>query len=109
MRADDLLVWPIEFGPAFGWRRVFDATALQAAANGGDVGLICASRAAPGPGHVCAVVPETAAAQARRDVDGHIELLLQSQAGAVNFRRGSGTRPWWNDALLRDRGFFVHG
>lgn len=62
-----------------------------------------------GPGHVCAVVPETAAAQARRDADGHDELPLQSQAGAVNLRRGSGTRAWWNDALFRDRGFFVHG
>ena len=108
MRADDLLAWLIDFGPAFGWRRVFDATALQTAANDGGIGLVCADRAAPGPGHICAVVPESAAAAARRDADGNVVLPLQSQAGAVNFRRATGSRAWWNDALYRDRGFFVH-
>lgn len=37
MRADDLHAWLIEFGASFGWQRVFDATALQAAANGGGI------------------------------------------------------------------------
>jgi hypothetical protein len=46
MRADDLLGWLIRCGPAFGWRRVFDGSALQATANGGGIGLICADRAA---------------------------------------------------------------
>lgn len=107
MRADHLLEWLIEFGAAFGWRRVFDATALQNAANEGGIGVICADRAAPGPGHVSIVVPETADAQAQRDADGNVVSPLQSQAGAVNFRRRT-TRDWWNDAIFRDRVFFAH-
>lgn len=109
MRADDLLAWLIEFGPTFGWRRVFDASALQAAANAGGAGLVCADRDAAGrPGHITVVVPESPAAQAVRDPDGHVLLPVQSQAGAVNFRRGTAGRAWWDDAMFRDRGFFVH-
>jgi hypothetical protein len=108
MRADDLLSWLLEFGPGFGWRRVFDATALQNAANEGGIGVICADRAAPGPGHISIVVPETAEAKAERDADGNVESPLQSQAGAENFRRRT-TRDWWNDDIFKDRVFFVHG
>ena len=109
LRADDLLAWLIEFGATFGWRRVFDATALQMAANGGGIGLVCADRDAAGrPGHITVVVPESTAAPARRDADGNVELPVQSQAGAVNFRRSTGDRAWWDDAMFRDRGFFVH-
>lgn len=108
MRADDLLAWLIEFGAAFGWRRVFDGSALQTAANEGGIGVICADRAMPGPGHISIVVPETADAQAQRDADGHVVSPLQSQAGAENFRRRT-TRDWWNDEIYRDRVFFVHG
>lgn len=107
MRADDLLGWLLEFGAGFGWRRVFDASALQNAANAGGIGVICADRAAPGPGHISIVVPETADAQAQRDVDGNVVSPLQSQAGAENFRRRT-TRDWWNDGIYRDRVFFVH-
>lgn len=107
MRADDLLSWLIEFGPAFGWRRVFDLTALQAAANSGGIGIACADRAAPGPGHITIVVPESTSAAAQRDPDGNVTSPLQSQAGAGNFRR-SVTRDWWNDGIYRDRGFFSH-
>lgn len=107
MRADDLLEWLIEFGAAFGWRRVFDASALQNAANEGGIGVICADRRAPGPGHISIVVPETEQARAQRDADGNVVSPLQSQAGAENFRRRT-TRDWWNDDIYRDRGFFVH-
>jgi hypothetical protein len=95
MRADDLHAWLIEFGPMFGWQRVFDATALQSAANGGSVGIVCADRDAEGkPGHISIVVPETDTRRAKRDADGHITLPLQSQAGAVNFRYSTGDRAW---------------
>lgn len=109
LRADDLLAWLIEFGPSFGWRRVFDATALQDAANQGGIGLICADREASGlSGHITVVVPETAQVKAVRDPDAHVVLPVQSQAGAQNFRRSTGNKAWWEDAKFRDRGFFVH-
>ena len=111
MRADHLLAWLSDFGPQFGWQRVIDATALQAAANAGGVGVICAARDAVGlPGHITVVLPETAALPAIRDADGHVLLPVQSQAGAVNCARfrdpGNGT--WWRDRKFRDWGFFVH-
>lgn len=110
MRADDLYAWLVDIGPQFGWRRVFDATALQDAANGGGVGLICADRAQEGkPGHITVVVPETDAHRAKRDVDGNVEQPLQSQAGSTNHRYGSAGKNWWKDPqVFRARGFFVH-
>jgi len=109
MRADDLFAWLIDMGPRFGWRRVFDATALQDAANAGGVGLICADRAAEGrPGHITVVVPEDAVHHALRDADGNVAQPLQSQAGAVNRRFGSAGNNWWMGGEFRDRGFFTH-
>lgn len=110
LRADDLLAWLQEYGARYGWRAVFDATALQQAANAGGVGIICADRATDGrPGHITVVVPETAAAKAQRDADGFISMPVQSQAGASNIARFVGSTAWWQDIVLfRDRGFFVH-
>lgn len=109
MRADDLFAWLVDMGPRFGWRRVFDASALQAAANAGGVGIICADREAQGrPGHITVVVPEDATHRAVRDADGHVTQPLQSQAGAVNKRFGSAGPSWWLGSEFRDRGFFVH-
>jgi hypothetical protein len=109
MRADDLFAWLVAFGPQFGWRRVFDATALQDAANAGGVGVVCADREADGkPGHITLVVPETAVDRARRDADRNVTLPLQSQAGAVNFSYSVVGRPWWEDSAFREFGYFVH-
>ncbi len=109
MRADDLYAWLGEFGPSFGWRRVMDATALQAAANGGGVGLICADRATPGrPGHITVVVPEDADHTAQRDADGNVTQPLQTQAGAVNRRYGSAGKSWWTGVQFLGAVFYVH-
>jgi hypothetical protein len=110
MRADDLYTWLGEFGPAFGWRRVFDTTALQDAANAGGIGLVVADRLEIGrPGHITVVVPESGAYQALRDVDGNVLLPLQSQAGASNHAYSTIGRDWWNDQQFADQdGFFVH-
>ena len=109
MRADDLYAWLVDAGPAFGWRPVFDATALQATANAGGVGIICADREAQGrAGHITVVVPEDATHGAERDADGNVTQPLQSQAGAKNFRFGSAGKSWWLGTEFRDRGFFVH-
>jgi hypothetical protein len=109
MRADDLFAWLVDMGPRFGWRRVFDATALQGAANRGGVGLVCADRDVPGqPGHITVVVPENGPHRATRDADGHVLQPLQTQAGARNLRYGSAGPNWWLGSEFRDRGFFVH-
>jgi hypothetical protein len=109
MRADDLFAWLVDMGPRFGWTRVFDATALQNAANAGGVGVICADRASPGkPGHITLVVPEDASHRAVRDADGNVTQPLQTQAGAVNRRFGSAGPNWWMGSEFRDRGFFIH-
>jgi hypothetical protein len=109
MRADDLHQWLIEYGEQFGWRRVFDATALQSAANAGGVGVICADRAAAGlPGHISIVIPEDAAHEAVRDADGHVTQPLQTQAGGKNFRYGSAGPQWWLGKQFQSFVFFVH-
>lgn len=109
LRADDLFAWLMDSGQLFGWRRVFDATALQGAANAGGVGLICADRDAPGkPGHITVVVPEVGTHRAERDADGHVLQPLQTQAGARNFRYGNAGPNWWLHSDFRDHGFFVH-
>lgn len=110
MRADDLFAWLSQFGPAFGWRRVFDATALQESANGGGLGVIVADRLEAGrPGHITLVVPETAQRRALSDADGNVLLPLQSQAGARNTAYSTLSRDWWNDQQFADEdGFFVH-
>jgi len=109
MRADVLFAWLVDIGPRFGWRRVFDASALQDAADAGGVGLVCADRAAEGrPGHITVVVPEDAKHRATRDADGHVTQPLQTQAGAVNRRFGSAGASWWMGSEFRDRGFFIH-
>ena len=109
MRADDLFAWLVDIGPSFGWKRVFDATALQNCANNGGVGVICADREAEGrAGHISVVVPEDEAHRAKRDADDHVTQPLQSQAGATNWRYGSAGPDWWRGAEFRDRGFFIH-
>jgi hypothetical protein len=110
LRADHLYAWLAEFGPAFGWQRVFDVTALQQAANDGSVAVIVADRLEVGrPGHITIVVPETAAHQAQRDADGNVLFPVQSQAGAVNHNYSTIGKAWWNDQKFADEdGFFVH-
>jgi hypothetical protein len=109
MRADDLYRWLIDFGPRFGWRRVADATALQAAANAGGVGVICADRREEGrSGHITVVVPETTAHRAQRDAAGNVSQPLQSQAGTRNRRHGSAGTDWWLGSQFVGHVMFVH-
>jgi hypothetical protein len=109
MRADDLHEWLIDYGEQFGWRRVFDATAVQAGANAGGVGLICADRAEPGlPGHISLVVAEDSGHQAARDVDGYVIEPLQTQAGGTNHRYGSAGPHWWLGSQFKSHVLFVH-
>lgn len=106
LNANSLFNWLKEFGSDFGWRRTFDLTEIQAAADAGGVGIICAKRADLNrPGHICAVVPEAADHKAVR-VGNDITKPLQSQAGGHNYSYIA--RVWWLDGKFREFGFWVH-
>lgn len=110
MQADDLYKWLQEYGMRYGWRQVHDADSLQAAANQGGIGIICADRRERGrSGHITVVLPEDGAHAAERDKDGKVVQPLQSQAGAKNYRYGSAGKQWWQskDTFIGFV-FFVH-
>jgi len=108
LNANSLYDWLSSYGQTFGWRREFDLTRLQDAANAGEVCLINAQRRELNrSGHIVAVVPETDANQARRSGTNVISPL-QSQAGAVNFLYGGTNRTWWTGAQFRAFGFWIH-
>lgn len=106
LNANSLLNWLVEFGDEFGWERVFDLDQLQEGANSGGLGIICAQRAELNrPGHIVAVVPETAGHAAVRD-NGALLRPLQSQAGSTNLKYS--TLHWWGQSKFRQFGFWVH-
>jgi hypothetical protein len=103
--ANQLAKWFRDYGQIFGWRQTTSLTDLQLAANAGAVCIINA-RKIVGHGHICAIVPETAAHKAEWDA-GHSRVTkpLTSQAGRQVFEY----RPyvWWNENY-RDLGFWIH-
>lgn len=109
MRANDLFRWLRDFGPRFGWRQTSTPTKLQQEAEQGAIGLIVARRKQDGKsGHIVAVVPETETDRAVRNAAGEVTRPLQSQAGAVNFRRGTGTLNWWKGDQFAENAFWLH-
>jgi len=109
MRANDLFRWLRDFGPDFGWRQTGTLDKLQLAANQGALGMIVARRKEEGrSGHIVMVVPETDTARARRDAQGTVLAPLQSQAGASNFRYGTGQSAWWNRETFAEFAFWIH-
>jgi hypothetical protein len=109
MRANDLFRWLRDFGPRFGWRQTGTPTKLQQEADQGAVGLIVARRKQDGKsGHIVAVVPETDDDTAVRNAAGEVTRPLQSQAGAVNFRRGTSTLNWWKGDQFAESAFWLH-
>jgi hypothetical protein len=109
MRANDLFRWLRDFGPGFGWRRAGTPTELQAEVDQGGIGLVVARRKEDGrSGHIVVVVPQAGAHAARRDASGQVIAPLQSQAGATNFRRGTGKLNWWNGEQFAESAFWLH-
>ncbi|WP_310397932.1 hypothetical protein [Hymenobacter sp.] len=107
LNANSLYNWLEEFGADFGWRRAVDLTAVQAAANAGQVCIVSAQRRDLNrPGHICAVVPETAQHRAARQAGGAVTTPLMSQAGASNFEYGG--QVWWRAERFARHGFWVH-
>lgn len=109
LRANDLFRWLRDFGPQFGWRQTGTLTKLQLAANSGGIGLIVARRKEDGKsGHIVVIVPETVGHRAKWTSAGEVALPLQSQAGSVNFRYGTGTFPWWINPKFAEFSYWIH-
>lgn len=109
MRANGLFRWLRDFGARFGWRQTGTLSKLQQAANMGGIALIVARRTHDGAaGHIAMVVPEIQEAAARRDAAGEVIAPLQSQAGTVNFRHGTGKLDWWRGAQFAESAFWIH-
>ena len=109
MVANELFAWLRDFGLEFGWRQTGTLTKLQTEVNQGAIGVIVARRKeARRPGHIAIVVPETDADSAKRDSGGDVIAPLQSQAGASNFRRGTGKKDWWRGEEFAEFAFWLH-
>jgi hypothetical protein len=110
MNANAIHDWLQDYGPRFGWKRVFSLTDLQECANRGGIATICARRKdVSRSGHIVIIAPETNAVKARRDAKGRVTMPVQSQAGSVNFARGTPRTPWWADAKFSSFVLFVNG
>ncbi len=109
IRANSIFGWLRDFGDRFGWRQTGELTKLQNAANLGGIGLIIAKRAEDGrSGHVTIVIPELDNSKAKRNANGEVIAPLQSQAGAQNFKMGTGRSGWWLDTKFSDHAFWIH-
>ena len=109
MRANDLFRWLRDFGAAFGWRQTGTLSKLQTEVNLGAIGVIVARRKEDGrSGHIVMVVAETGTLLARRDAAGEVIAPLQSQAGASNFKQGTGKLNWWKGEQFAESAFWLH-
>jgi len=106
LNANSLYEWLREYGPTFGWNATFDYTAMQNAANNGQVVIICGANKVPNKsGHITAVVPETANQKATKN-GSTVTHPLQSQAGATNQKYM--TRAWWTLPIFRGWGYWIN-
>jgi hypothetical protein len=108
-RANAIFAWLRDFGLRFGWRQTGTLTKLQMEVNQGAIGLVIARRIDnERPGHLTVIIPETGDAKAKRAENGDVVAPLQSQAGATNFRRGTGKLGWWKGAQFAESAFWLH-
>ena len=109
IRANGIFGWLRDFGQRFGWRQTGHLTKLQNAANLGGIGLIIARHVEDGrSGHITMIVPEMDDTKAKRNKNGDVIAPLQSQAGAVNFKLGTGKKDWWLEVRFKDHAFWIH-
>jgi hypothetical protein len=109
MRANYIFNWLVEYGPDFGWKRVFDADTLQTEANSGRMAIICAQRNdMEKPGHIQVIAPEHGTHVAKRSPAGKVTQPLQSNAGSTNFTYGFLGSNWWQAAMFKQFGFWTN-
>jgi hypothetical protein len=107
MSANRIADWFEDFGPSFGWNRIFPVEELQERVNEGKLGIAIAQRwNVNNPGHVSAVVPETATHTAQRHA-GVVISPVQSQAGGRNRQYYSGVNWWLDQRRFRKFAFYV--
>ena len=105
LNANAIFDWLNQWGPNFGWRRVFNLDTLQNTANNGSIGIIVAKRKILNlSGHITVVVPEVNNHVAYR-VGGRVTRPLQSQAGVRNFQYDH--PHWWTHERYIDFAFWV--
>lgn len=114
MNANALHDWFSEWGHRFGWSLlgVPEGDTLGSAqdlANQGRVVIMTGDTGSGTPGHITAIVPETATAKAVRDEEGRVVRPLQSEAGADPKTRG--TSDWFEARgyYKGGRAIWVHG
>jgi hypothetical protein len=114
MNANSLNAWFREHGANYGWTQAADMNAAQEAINTGSMGVLsAANRDARRSGHISVLMPETEAHRADR-TDGSVTVPLQSQAGSVNRRVGTGGRQggqgsqWWQDDNHRNGAAWIY-
>lgn len=108
LAANYMFNWLVEYGADYGWTRVFTCDDLQAAANRGDLALICAQRTDMSrPGHIQMVAPEHGTHRATRNAAGNVTNPLQSNAGRTNFTFGQMSTNWYKGSAFREFGFWI--
>jgi peptidoglycan hydrolase-like protein with peptidoglycan-binding domain len=97
LSANALTDWMYEFGSQYGWRKEEDITAAQDAANQGKLIILLAANVNPrASGHVSVLMPESKQIQAVRE-NNKVVGVVQSQAGATNFKLDNHRKQWWKD------------
>jgi hypothetical protein len=108
IRANYIFNWLVEYGQDFGWKQLFDVDSLQAEANSGRLGIVCAQRKnMEMSGHIQIVAPEHGSNKAKRNSACKVVQPLQSNAGVQNFTYGCLGTTWWQGASFRQYGFWT--
>lgn len=106
IRANEIFHWFRDFGPTFGWRRVFSTQELQAAADQGKIGVVVANtKNHSKAGHIAVVVPQTAE-HTPVTREGRVVTPVMSQAGSKNKKYYS--YRWWTKNIYSFFGYWVH-
>ena len=120
LNANALNTWMRTWGAEFGWSQAASMTAAQDAANSGKVAIILAANANPRrSGHINVILAERGDHTAQRHpaaedgTPGEVEVPLQSQAGASNFKyddnsRGLNQDQWWENATHTDGAAWIN-
>ena len=104
--ANEIFHWLRDFGPTFGWIRVFSAEDVQDAVNRGKIGVIVANTKNHGrSGHIAVAVPQTATHTPVK-TEGRVTTPVMSQSGLTNKKYFS--YKWWTSTKYSFFGYWIH-